>query len=107
LLDGSSVLDVLHLEAAAALWDYCEATVAHVWGMTLGDARSDKLYNALLEAGDAGLSRSQINKLFSNNLDATVIDSLTRSLIDRGLAAQERRPTAGRPSEVLVRLPTT
>jgi hypothetical protein len=102
LLDMSPVLHVRHLEAAVAFWDYCEATVAHIWGATLGDARLDKLATALVDAGPPGLDRTQINGLFSNNLSKDTVDGLIHRMLELGLARQAKQPTGGRPREVLV-----
>ncbi|MBD8607565.1 DUF3987 domain-containing protein [Aeromicrobium sp. CFBP 8757] len=102
LLDGSSVLEAKHLTSALAFWEYCESTVAHVWGASLGDSRTDKLYQALLTAGDAGLDRTQVSSLFSNNLLKDEVNALTESLTTSGLAVTEQRPTGGRPRQVLI-----
>lgn len=101
LLDRSGTLEEVHLRAAAALWDYCEASVAHIWGATLGDPRLDKLYAAVAAAGVAGLDRTQINGLFSNNLRKDQIDVLENQLLDMGLAVVQSQSTGGRPRKVL------
>ena len=92
----------MHLRAAAALWDYCEASVAHIWGATLGDPRLDKLYTALAAAGTTGLDRTQINGLFSNNRLKHQLDALEAGLLDRGLATSQSQKTGGRPRQVLI-----
>lgn len=102
LLDGADALDVEHLQAAEALWGYCEATVAHVWGMTLGDPRADKLHAALVAAGPNGLSRSEIDKLFGKNLAAEAIDRVSNLLVERELVTRRVLATGGRPRDVLV-----
>ncbi|VXB08114.1 DUF3987 domain-containing protein [Nocardioides sp. AX2bis] len=101
LLDRSETLEEVHLRAAAALWDYCEASVAHIWGATLGSPRLDKLYTALAAAGPTGLDRTQINGVFSNNLRKDQLDALEFELLDMGLAIIESQSTGGRPRQVL------
>lgn len=101
LLDASAVLDVPHLRAAAALWDYCEASVAYVWGGTLGSSRLDALYDALVTAGEQGLTRTEVSAVFSNNVNKGDLDALVLELVQRGLARKMTVPTAGRPREVL------
>ncbi|WP_395695267.1 hypothetical protein [Nocardioides sp.] len=101
LLDQSRTLEDVHLRAAAALWDYSEATVAHVWGATLGNARLDKLYRALSEAGPTGLSKTEVSRLFSNDLKKDELDSLINQLVDAGLASRRSEATGGRPLERL------
>lgn len=102
LLDGSGILEAKHLTSALALWEYCESTVAHVWGASLGDSRADKLYQALLIAGAAGLDRTQVANLFSNNLLKDEVDALAGQLTTQGLAITEQRPSGGRPRRVLI-----
>lgn len=102
LLDQSTELDVTHLRAASALWEYCEATVAHVWGATLGSEHLDRLYAAATKAGTIGLSRTDINGLFSNNLDKREVDDLVARLVGMGLARAESQTTGGRPRQVLL-----
>lgn len=102
LLDESQEIDLSHLRAATALWDYCEATVAHVWGATLGSERLDRLLAAVTAAGDGGLTRTDISGLFSNNVSKSDLDALARRLVDMGLARAESQPTGGRPRDVLI-----
>jgi hypothetical protein len=102
LLDQSAVLEVAHLRAATALWEYCEATVAHVWGTTLGSANLDRLFTALTSAGTNGLSRTEVSELFSKNLEKPDLDDLVGRLIGMGLARTASQPTRGRPRQVLI-----
>src|SRR5205823_1563547 len=37
LLDGKDQIGEQHLEAALAVWEYCEVSAAHVFGKALGD----------------------------------------------------------------------
>ena len=37
LLDRSGVVEVEHLRAAIAVWDYCEASAAYIFGGKVGD----------------------------------------------------------------------
>ena len=104
LLDQSPVLEVVHLRAAAALWEYCEASIAHIWGATLGDPKLDELLTATIAAGDDGLDRTTINRLFSNNLGKEQVDALVGALLSRGLVRRDRLNTGGRPREVIVAL---
>jgi hypothetical protein len=102
LLDQSAVIQVQHLRSAIAFWDYCEATVAYIWGATLGQPKLDQLYKAIAAAGPKGLDRTEINGLFSNNLSKPEVNGLVRQLVDMGLARTESQPTGGRPREVLI-----
>jgi hypothetical protein len=37
LLDKANQIDVAHLRAAAAVWNYCDASAARIFGASLGD----------------------------------------------------------------------
>lgn len=105
LLDQSAVLRLSHLRSATAFWDYCDATVAHIWGTTLGKPDLDKLFTTVAAAGPVGLSRTDISSLFSHNRTKADIDALINQLVAMGLARAESRSstgTKGRPSKVLI-----
>ena len=64
LLDGSNQIDLPQLEAALAVWEYCEASAAHIFGNLIGDFIADEILCALHRSPD-GLSRNTIRDLFS------------------------------------------
>jgi Protein of unknown function (DUF3987) len=59
LLDGSSTIEVAHLDAAEAVWQHCEATVKRVFARREPDWVLPRLLAALKEAGAAGLDGSE------------------------------------------------
>ncbi len=75
--------------------------MAYVWGGTLGSSRLDALYDALVTAGEQGLTRTEVSAVFSNNVNKGDLDALVLELVRRGLARKMTVPTAGRPREVL------
>lgn len=105
LLDGKSEVDAVHLRAALAVWQYSEVSIAHVWGVSLGDPKLDKLWTAVRGAGPNGLTRDEIHTLFSKNGSSEDYDRYEAALVGRGLARVETRRTGGRgrPPQVLVR----
>lgn len=102
LLDRSHVLLESHLNAAAAFWEYCEASVAYIWGAKLSDSDVDRLYSAVVNAGPAGLSRTEISALFSNNRSKPQLDVLVAQLERAGVARVEQQLGGGRPRGVLI-----
>jgi hypothetical protein len=83
LVDNSrdAKIDACHIEAAAAVWSYCRGSAAHIFGRSTGSRTSDRLLQALIEAGDEGVPQSQIRTVLgSNNMGAERIDGLLRSL---------------------------
>ena len=43
LLDGSDQIDLPHLEAALAVWEYCELSAVHIFGSAIGDPVADEI----------------------------------------------------------------
>jgi hypothetical protein len=89
LLDHSSEVRRPHLEAALALWQYCEDSAHYIFaeGLTLS-VSAQKLYDAVREAGDAGLSRTAHSKIFKGNLAARALDAFKDELIKAELVAE-------------------
>ena len=52
VLDGSPVIRTEHIQAALAVWSYCEASALAIFGDALGDPIADRLLAALREAAD-------------------------------------------------------
>jgi hypothetical protein len=73
LLDGKDEVAELHLQAALAVWEYCEASAAHIFGDSLGDPVADDILRALKQAGAEGMSRTAISNLFGRNQSASRI----------------------------------
>lgn len=103
LLDRKDAIDIPHLRAALALWEYCEASANYVFGNARGDPLADNLVLALREAGANGLSRTRIRDLFgrhrrTDEIEA-VLDRLERAgRVQRVFAAN----TGGRPAEIWI-----
>ena len=67
LLDGEHQIDLHHLRAALAVWEFCEASAAHIFGDLLGDPLADEILRALRQASTAGMTRTGISDLFGRN----------------------------------------
>jgi hypothetical protein len=98
LLDCEPVIRRVHLEAALALWGFCDASCRMVFGDTLGDPIADEILIALREE-PAGLMRTQIRDLFLRHSRPGAIARALRLLEGQGLARSERVETGGRPGE--------
>ncbi len=102
LLDGTGDVDVPHLEAACALWEYAAGTWRTIYasGGTLAPLAA-RFLEAIEGAGADGCTRTDLRKVAgSNNLPAAEIDAALHELASAGLAQREHIPTAGRPREV-------
>jgi queuine/archaeosine tRNA-ribosyltransferase len=100
LLDGATNIDLPHIKAALAVWEYCEASAAHIFGASLGDPVADEIVRALQHTSE-GLSRTAIHHLFGRNQSADRIGAALTLLMGRGSVGIEHRQSGGgRPSEV-------
>jgi len=102
LLDRSAVVQLPHLEAALAVWAYCEASVFYLFGQRLGHPIADTILDALRRA--ERLSRTQIRDLFARNKNADQITEALGVLERHGLAKRGSRETGGRAEEYWVAL---
>lgn len=97
--DRSEELRREHLDAARAVWRYCEHSVAWIWEGKLGDPDAERIFEALRAAGRPGMSRTSIRDLFSHDKDAQVVDAALALLADHRLAVARMVSTSGRPAQ--------
>jgi hypothetical protein len=97
LLDGSTLIEPVHIEAALAVWRYCEASAAAIFGSLLGDPVADRLLEALRDAGSDGLDGAAQHAVFGRHVAATRL-ALARALLEgKGLIVTSSEETGGRP----------
>lgn len=104
LLDQADQVDAVHIDAAAALWEYAARSAHWVFGDTLGDPVADDIWQAMRQS-QAGLTKSEIRDLFSRNKSAKAINAGIDALIRAGRLDRDTRPAGergGRPAEVFV-----
>jgi transcription initiation factor IIE alpha subunit len=87
-----------HLEAAIAVWKYCEDSAQFIFGQATGDRTADAILDALSEAGDQGLTKTQLSDLFSRKKQAVEINRALTLLQERGLINSSKEHTEGRSS---------
>lgn len=100
LLDGSSVIDVNHLQAAVAVWRYCDDS-ARIIFTTDDDEARDPLERMLLAKvkEEPGINRRGLHRAIGGHIPAKDMVKALASLRDRGEAHCEMMATGGRPSE--------
>ena len=98
LLDQSAEVRGCHLEAALALWTYCEDSAKFIFGAALGNQVADEIRTALENAPD-GLTRNDLRGLFGGHRSSKEIADALRILVERGLVEFEKENTSGRPVE--------
>jgi hypothetical protein len=100
LLDRDKAIRARHLEAALAVWDYCEASARYIFGSRLGDPVADEI-RAVLKSQPNGISRTEMSGHFSRNRSSREISLALRTLAESGMARMEPgEDTGGRPREI-------
>lgn len=98
LLEGGTEIKAMHLRAALAVWDYCEASARFIFGDALGDSIADTILLAL-RSSPAGLTRTDISQLFQGNRDRHQIGHAFGILLEYGLVQNVPEETGGRKAE--------
>ena len=102
VLDLADKVEIEHLEAALAVWDYSERSCRRVFGKSLGDPTADTLLTALKRAGKRGLTKTDITNLFDRNKNSDEIRRALSLLVTHRLVYSSRGPSGpsgGRPPE--------
>jgi hypothetical protein len=99
LLDKTSVVQAEHLEAAAAVWDYCLRSAAFIFSPRHRNTFSDRLLT-LLQRSPNGMSRTQISAAFDNHKSGEFISQSLHQLSTEGRAKLVVVKTNGRSAEV-------
>ena len=99
LLDRSPVIDVPHLRAARALWEYAERSVASVFGTSTGDRHADALRTQLAD----GPLKWEDAKRALGVRSAAELEAAVALLESLGIAERAKTRIAGakRPATVL------
>ena len=98
LLDESALVRRRHIEAALALWKYCEDSAAYIFGAALGSRVADQILKALRDASE-GLTRNDLRDLFARHRSSEEISTALDILADRNLVECQKAESGGRPVE--------
>ncbi|MBV8831248.1 MAG: DUF3987 domain-containing protein [Acidobacteriaceae bacterium] len=98
VLDLSHEIKVQHLQAALAIVDYSNRSVAHIFGDQNSHSFTQQVLTAVRNAGTAGLTKTDLMRHFSNNKSSDDIRTALDSLRKQGLIWSEARRTEGRSS---------
>ena len=99
LLDESDAIDLGHLQAGLALWDYAARSATFIFGDSLGDRVADEIWKAIAKAA-SGITRSEIRDLLDRNKSKAEIDSALGVLVAAGRVERKAVTGRGRPSEL-------
>jgi hypothetical protein len=97
LLDGSRTIEPPHLEAALAVWNYCEASAYAIFGDALGDPIADRILEAVRQSADDGLDTTAESALFGRHVSASRRAQARALLEMKGLIVTVQEETGGRP----------
>lgn len=101
LLDQARQIDMVHIDAALALWNFCVASARHIFGDLVGNPVADTILRALRAAGADGLSRTDLINLFGRNLSANQVDAALVALLSAGKVRRgNMKKTGGRPRQM-------
>ena len=97
LLDQSDVIQPVHLAAALAIWDYCEASVKYIFQNRTGDQVANKIFKALSDKGK--MTRTEIRDLFDRHQSTERISIALDLLEENFMAKRVTTATDGRSIE--------
>lgn len=99
LLDMKHQIERPHLEAALALWAYCEDSAQNIFGDSLGDRDAEAVL-AALRRQPGGMTRKEIlDHVFSRNKSREELAAILGRLLGHGLAIFVKESTGGKPAE--------
>lgn len=104
-LDGSTTVEIAHLDAAQAVWAFCERSVTELFAPETIDDRLARTLLAALAERPEGLDGTQQRDLFARHVSGERLAKLRRDLESRGLVSTHKERTAGR-SRLVTRLRT-
>ncbi len=103
LLDGRDEIGVEHLNGALAVWSYCEASASYIFGGIVSGGTEDVIAAALKQAGETGMTRTEIRDLFGRHRKRHEIDAALAALAAAGKAKRSLGAiTGGRPPTVWI-----
>lgn len=99
LLDCSFVIEVPHLRAALAVWEYAENSAAFLFGRVLGDPIADELLRFIRETPN-GVSLTAIRDHFARHNSKDIHNRLNLFSEQGKILCDPGQPTSGRPAVI-------
>jgi hypothetical protein len=101
LLDGSAVIETVHLRAALEVWRYAAQSVSVMFGENTGDPIADRILSAVRDGGHEGIDLEAEAALFARSVSADRRERARNKLVQAGLILIGAVKTGGRPRTVL------
>src|SRR5262249_33795158 len=103
LLDHRTAVDVPHLTAASAWWDYARASVERIFAGRTGNDDADRIL-AETSPGDTRTLTQLREEVFGGHIAAGRLSDAVALLVQRGEARCAKQRTGGRPCVMVERL---
>lgn len=100
LLDQSADIRLPHLEAALAVWDYCQASVIYIFGDTIGNPIADAILSELKNR--RSMTLTEVSDLLGRHAKSEQIASALAVLRSMDLIEIEHTKTSGRPAVKII-----
>jgi hypothetical protein len=100
VVDCSPTIRVAHLQAALAIWEYCEASAAFIFGDSLGNPLAERVLEIMRGAGESGLGLGGLYEALRGHVEREALHAALRQLHSQGLARFEKVKTSGRPGQI-------
>jgi Protein of unknown function (DUF3987) len=97
LLDGSSHVDRVHLDAALAVWKFCDSSARFIFGDAIGESLADEILRVLRQAGSNGMSRSELYRLFTLAKPGAKVAAALIRLLGAGKVRRQQHNSPHRP----------
>ena len=95
--DGSEHITPDHVRAAAAVWQFSDASVRVIFDTQTGDPLADRLLTVVSTAGGDGLSLSEQRSKLGHNYSSADLRYAGDLLEALGVVERVKRMGAGRP----------
>src|SRR4029077_12151660 len=82
-----------NIEAALAVWHYCESSARYLFGDLTGDSIADEILTFLRSAGADGMTRTEISNALGRHRTARRIDVALGVLLRHGRIHRRQKPT--------------
>jgi hypothetical protein len=103
VLDSSSLIERVHLEAALEVWRYCEDSVKFIFGGTTGNKLAEDILGLLL-ARPEGMTQTELNDAFNRKKSAALLKDALDILVRLGKVRSEERLSKTKPVAVWMAL---
>jgi bifunctional DNA primase/polymerase-like protein/primase-like protein len=104
LLNGKAIVKRRHLEAAMAIWRYCEASARYLFADNPIINDADRVLRIVQANSGGAMSQTEISNALHHNWESARLAAALETAVAAGRLITETVPTGGRPATVY-RLP--